>query len=190
MLRGNLATRPFYNERLATLVIVAVALVALLLTAFNAGELTELSSARRDLRTRIDRDRGEATRIRGQAASLQQTVDRVALARLAESTGEANDLIDQRTFSWTAFFSLIEKTLPADVRVVMVSPRVERGVFRVAMSVVARDLGDVSTFVDALLDTGKFYDAAPVDQQRRDDGTFTAMIEASYLSPIAAPKRT
>ena len=51
MLRGNLATRPFYNERLATLVIVAVALAALLLTAYNVVELTRLSSARRDLRT-------------------------------------------------------------------------------------------------------------------------------------------
>jgi len=190
MLRGNLATRPFYNERLATLAVVFVGVVALLLTAYNATELVRLSSTRRDLRARIERDRAEATRIRSQAATLQQSVNRPVLTRLAESTEEANDLIDQRTFSWTAFFGLIEKTLPTDVRLVMVSPRVEKGVFRVAMTVVARDLSDVATFVDALLDTGKFYDAAPIDQQRRDDGSFNALIEASYLSPAAAQAAT
>jgi hypothetical protein len=187
MLRGNLATRPFYNERLATLAVVLVGVVALLLTAYNATELVRLSSTRRDLRARIERDRSEATRIRSQAATRQQTVDRTMLTRLAEYTEEANDLIDQRTFSWTAFFGLIEKTLPPDVRLVMVSPRVEKGAFRVAMTVVAQDLSDVSTFVDSLLDTGKFYDAAPIDQQRRDDGSFNALIEASYLSAHSAP---
>jgi hypothetical protein len=185
MLKGNLSTRPFYSERLATLAIAAVAVAALLLTAYNALELSTRSAERRALRARIERERAEAQAVRAATAALQQTVDRATLARLAAWTGEANDVIDQRTFSWTEFFSLIEKTLPIDVRLVTVSPRVERGVFKVSMTVVARDLTDVSMFVDALLNTGRFYDAATLDMQRREDGALNAKVDAAYLSPTA-----
>lgn len=186
MLKGNLATRPFYSERLASLAIAAVAVAALILTAYNGLELVARSSERRELRARIERDRAETASVRAGAAALERSVDRATLARLAASTGEANDVIGQRTFSWTEFFSLIEKTLPTDVRLVTVSPRVERGVFRVSMTVVARDLADVAAFVDAMLETGRFYDAATIDMQRREDGALNAKVDASYLSPRAA----
>jgi hypothetical protein len=186
MLKGNLSTRPFYSERLASLAIGAVAFGALLLTAYNGLEIVARSAERRELRARIDRDLAEAASVRAATGELHRTVDRATLERLAASTGEANDVIDQRTFSWTEFFGLIEKTLPTDVRLITVSPRVERGVFKVSMSVVARDLADVSGFVDALLETGRFYDAATVDMQRREDGSLNAKIDAAYLSPAAA----
>jgi hypothetical protein len=186
MLKGNLSTRPFYSERLASLAIGGVALAAFLLTAYNGLELVARSSERHELRSRIDQDLAEAASVRTATAQLLQTVDRATLTRLAASTSEANDIIGQRTFSWTGFFSLIEKTLPIDVRLVTVSPRVERGVFKVSMTVVARDLVDVSEFVDALLETGRFYDAATVDMQRRDDGSLNAQIDAAYLSSPAA----
>jgi hypothetical protein len=185
MLKGNLSTRPFYNERLATVAIAAVAVGVLLLTAYNAAELVALSSARRELRAEVARNQAEAAGIRAAAAAEERTVDRVTLSHLATSASEANDLIDQRTFSWTAFLGLIEKTLPLDVRLVVVSPRVERGVFKVSMTVVARDLTDVSSFVDALIESGRFYDAAPLEQRRRDDGAFNAIVEASYVSPAS-----
>ena len=186
MLKGNLATRPFYSERLANLAIGAVALAAVLLTIYNGGELIARSSERRELRARIERDRAETASVRASMTELQLTVDRATLSRLAASTGEANDVIGQRTFSWTEFFGLIERTLPIDVRLVTVSPRVERGVFKVSMSVVGRELADVSEFVDALLETGRFYDAATLDMQRREDGALNAKIEASYVSARTA----
>jgi len=186
VLKGNLSTRPFYNERLATLAIAAVALVAALLTAYNATELIRLSSERRATQSAIDRDHAEVARIRARAGALQQTVDRAQLARLAGSTREANDLIDQRTFSWTAFFKLIEKTLPIDARLVMVSPHAEKGTFRVTIDIVARTIADVATFRGAMRDSGAFYDVASPAQQPNDDGTISATIEATYQP---APER-
>ena len=186
MLRGNLSTRPFFSERLASLAIGAVAFAAFLLTAYNGLELVARSSERQELRARVDRDLNEAASVRATTAQLHRSVDRATLTRLAASTSEANDIIGQRTFSWTGFFGLIENTLPTDVRLVTVSPRVERGVFKVSMTVVGRDLADVSEFVDALLDTGRFYDAATIDMQRRDDGALNAQIDAAYLSVAAA----
>ena len=52
MLRTNLSTRPFYSERLATLVVGAIALVVLVLTIVNTMQLLGLTSQRRELRAR------------------------------------------------------------------------------------------------------------------------------------------
>lgn len=188
MLRGNLASRPFYNERLATAAVGLVAAVAVFLTGFNIWRLTVLSSERSVVRARLDADGRETGRIQGEAAALRRTVDRPTLARLASSTREANGLIDQRTFSWTTLFGLLEKTLPFDVRLVAVSPRVERNTFIVAMSIVARDFEHIDQFIEGLEGTGAFYDVAPTDQQRNEDGTYGALIEAAYIPPVLVPE--
>jgi hypothetical protein len=183
MLKGNLSTRPFYNEKLVSLALGAVLLMAVGLTVFNVLQLVSLSRERRVLNAHIARDRGEAARISAQADALQRTVDRRRLQMLAEGTREANSLIDQRTFSWTEFFGLIEKTLPRDVRLIGVSPQVEKGEFKIAMRVVARTPDDLAAFAEGLTGTGTFYDVVPTSTQRNDDDTDTVTIVAGYLPP-------
>lgn len=188
MLRGNLSTRPFYNERLVTAALTAVALGALVFTGFNVTRLVVLSGERRELNAKIARDRTEAAAVLARATALRASVNDATLASLALATREANDLIDARTFSWTAFFGLIERTLPFDVRLVAVSPHVDRGVFKVGMVVLARDLTDIDAFIEALGTTGAFYDVAPTSQTLTADGTYSASIDAAYLPPAAAPE--
>jgi Tfp pilus assembly protein PilN len=189
MLKGNLSTRPFYNDRLVTVAIGVAAALVLVATVVNLTRLVSLSSERSEIRTRLEADTREAARIRSEAETLQGRVDRVTLTRLATSAREANQLIDQRTFSWTTLLGQLEETLPPDVRLTAISPRAERGVVRVSMAVVARDLDDVDTFIDALLETGGFYDVAPVEQRANDDGTFQAVVQASYMSRRSAGAR-
>ena len=187
MLRGNLATRPFYNERLVTMALAAVAIVALLFSAFNVTRVLSLSRERSRLNTRIEQNRAETEAALSRASALRASVNDATLASLAGATRTANNLIGARTFSWTSFFGLIEKTMPFDVRLVAVTPRVEEGVFKVAMVVIGRDLTDVDAFIDALSATGSFYDVAPTSQSLVDDGTYSAVISASYLSPAGKP---
>jgi Tfp pilus assembly protein PilN len=182
MLKGNLSTRPFYNDRLATVAIAVIAALVLLASIVNVTWLVSLSSERSEIRTRLDADSREAARIRGEAEALQERVDPVTLAGLAASAREANQLIDQRTFSWTTLLGQLEETLPPGVRLTAISPQAQRGEFRVALAVVARGLDDVDAFVDALLETGGFYDVAPIEQRANDDGTYQAVVQASYLS--------
>jgi hypothetical protein len=186
MLKGNLSTRPFYNERLVSLAFGLIAVLAFFLTVFNAGQLISLSRERLALNSRIDRDRNEAARISRQADAVQRTVDRSRLQQLVGETHEANTLIDQRTFSWTNFFGLIEKTLPRDVRLIGVSPRVDNGEFQIAMQVKVRTSDDLATFAAALAGTGQFYDVVPRDTQRNDDDTDTVTLVAGFLPPTGA----
>jgi hypothetical protein len=183
VLRGNLSTRPFYNERLVSLALLVVAVCAAVLTGYNATRLLSLSSQRASLKERIDRDQAEASRIRAQTAGISKAINGPMLSGLAGSTREANDIIDRRTFSWTMFFDLIEKMMPFDVRLEAVTPRIEKGVFKVAMTIVARRAPDVDDFIEALLATKAFRAVVPTDQSVREDGSYTALVEADYVAP-------
>lgn len=185
MLKGNLATRPFYNERLVGAALLAVVILAVLLTVLNAQRLVALTRERTALGGQIDRDRSEAARITDATQALQRSVDRATLRALAADTHEANDLIARRTFSWTTFFGLIERTLPIDVRLVAVSPRTDRGTFRIQMSIIARELDSIDEFTSALLATGAFKDVVPLEQRPRpEDGTIGAVLDSLYY-PLA-----
>jgi hypothetical protein len=186
MLKGNLSTRPFYNEKMVSLGVGLVLLVALGLTMFNTLQLMSLLRERRVLNAHIARDRGEATRITAQADAIRRTVDQPRLQLLASSTREANALIDQRTFSWTEFFGLVEKALPRDVRLMGVSPRVEKGEFKIGMRVSTRTPDNLKEFTDALANTGAFYDVVLAETQRSDDDTDTLTLVAGYLPPAGA----
>jgi len=182
MLRGNLSSRPFYNDRLVTVAIALAAVIVAAATVFTVSRLYSLSAERSTVRTQIEAEVREATRIRSEAAALQQRIDRDTLTRLTASTHEANALIDQRTFSWTRLLAQLEETLPPGVRLTSIAPRPDRGEFRIAMAVVARDLDDLDAFVEALIAAGGFYDVAPVEQRADEGGTYQAVVQASYLS--------
>jgi hypothetical protein len=182
MLTGNLSTRPFYNERLVVFALGVLAAIVVLLTIFNARSLLVLTRERATARAQVTADQTETARLQAQIASLERGLDRNALAALVASSREANDLIRQRTFSWTSLFATLEKKMPADVRLLSVSPQVDNGTLRVSMTVVTRELEDVHAFVEALFSTGTFYDAAPAETQWNEDGTYTALVTASYLA--------
>jgi hypothetical protein len=187
MLKGNLSTRPFYNERLVTMVLAAIAVGAVLLAGYDVKRLVDLSRRRSAAVAKLEANQREAARIRAQAIAQQQAVDRPTLTRLAAYTREANALIDQRTFSWTGLFSQLEATMPPDVRLVSISPRVEKGTTHLTLSIVLRDLDDVDVFIDNLMRTGAFYDVAPTEQRQQEDGSFAARLDAAYLSKRPAP---
>ena len=68
MIRTNLSTRPFYNERAVQMVLAAVAVVVLAITAFNAVQLIRLTASQRALGAHAVESEQEAARLRTQAA--------------------------------------------------------------------------------------------------------------------------
>lgn len=189
MLRGNLATRPFYNERLVTLALILVAVVAIGVSIFNARQVIDLSSQRSKLTAKIDSNQKSAASIRADAQATERTVDHKHLQALVDATREANNLIDQRTFSWTTLLGLIEKTLPIDVRLVAISPKIDKDSTLITMIVVSRKPEALEDFVSALegpAAAGTFYDVIKHADVRNDDGTISATIEAYYLPPAGS----
>ena len=75
MIRTNLSTRPFYNERSVRLILLAVAIVVVAFTAFNASRVLRYSRSDTRLATQASRDEARAADLRQQAVRLRNTVD-------------------------------------------------------------------------------------------------------------------
>lgn len=189
MLRTNLSTRPFYNDRAVHIAIGAAALLVLALTAVNVFRMITLSRQNTELSSRINADHAEADALGKMATDILRRVDKAELQLIVDSAREANALIDQRTFSWTAFFNRIESTMPPDVMLSAVKPLVRDGVTRVTMTVLGRRAEDIDEFMEKLEATGAFDEVVPSQQDRTDEGLFRVTLESIYTgaSTEAAP---
>jgi Tfp pilus assembly protein PilN len=186
MLRHNLATRPFYNTRLVAANILGLAVVVGLVTLFNVVQFTRLRASEATVGARAALAEQEASTLRTEAARVRAQIDSRDLETVATAAREANGLIDRRAFSWTELFSHLENTLPSDVRVTALQPRIDQGdQFVVGISVVARQIEDLDDFIEALEKTGAFQRALAVQEQTNEDGLIEAVVEATYAPAVA-----
>jgi hypothetical protein len=187
VLRGNLATRPFYNERAVRSWLILAALVIGLATAFNVSRMLRYSRSDTRLATQASTDEARAADLRRQAARLRGAVDPKQLEYRAGEARLANELIDRRTFSWTELFNRFETTLPDDVRIAAVRPHIDRDrriILRV--HVIARGVDDVNQFIENLEQTGAFARLLSHEEHPTDKGEFEADLEALYQPSHAA----
>jgi hypothetical protein len=182
MLRTNLSTHPFYNERVVHAVLTCAALLVLAVTGLNVVRIVRLSQQSTQLAARVSRDRSEADRLTREAAQIRRGINQAELKTVVNAAREANSLIDQRTFSWTEFFNRIEATLPPDVMLSEVRPVVDENGTRVRMVVLGRRAEDVDEFVEKLEATGAFESVLPQHDERTDEGLVRGTIYARYVA--------
>ena len=126
MIKTNLATRPFYNERAVRVWLFGALLLVLAATAFNVSRVLRYSRSDTQLARQASGDEARAADLRQQANRLRATVDPKQIESKSTEARVANELIDRRTFSWTELFNRLETTLPDEVRIVSVRPRTDR----------------------------------------------------------------
>lgn len=181
ILRTNLATRPFYNTQAVRALLGLLGIVVLAITAFNVVQYARLSGRERTLGARADQAEAEAARLRGAAARVRAQIDPRELLAVSSAAREANSIIDRRAFSWTELFTEFEQTLPPDVRITEVAPRLEKnGDFKVSMVVQARRVEDLEAFREALVKRGNFYNVLPHEEQTNERGLIEAIVDAVY----------
>lgn len=184
-LRTNLATRPFYNVRAVRALIGALGLVVIALTLFNVVQLVRLTASQRTLGARASEAESQAVRLRTEAARVRTQINQRELETVSAAAREANSIIDRRAFSWTALFIQLEATLPDDVRITSVQPRLEKNTFKVGLIAEARRPEDVAGFIEALEQTGAFRNVVPLQQQTDEEGMIEVAIEGDYQAPAA-----
>ncbi|HEY3381426.1 MAG TPA: PilN domain-containing protein [Vicinamibacterales bacterium] len=182
MLRTNLSTRPFYNERLVRVALLATGALIVALSIFNVVEVRSLSARHADLVGRVRQSEERAVQLREQAAQARRSIDRKELEAVGTAAREANALIDQRTFSWTELLNRLETTLPADVRIESIRPSTDRdGHLTVAVVVLARRAEDVETFVEALQGSGTFLGLFSRTETTTPQGLLEVALEGRYM---------
>jgi Tfp pilus assembly protein PilN len=180
VIRTNLSTRPFYNERAVHLALLALAAAVLLASVFNATRVIQLSRSDTRQATQASRDEKRAADLRRSADRLRATVDPRLIELVSVQASRANDLIDRRTFSWTDLFNRFETTLPDEVRITSMRPRIvpKEGTI-LTITVVAKGVDDVNEFVLNLERDGAFKSVLPVED-RYNEGLLEAVLEMKY----------
>lgn len=188
MIRTNLATRPFYNERAVNGWLAGVAVLVAVATLVNVSRARFHSGSNTELMSQASQDEARATELRSTAARLRASVDVGQIDAVAVDARQANDLIDRRTFSWTELFNRFEITLPDAVRITAVRPSIdhERRIV-LTVTVLARGVNDVNEFMERLDATGAFKDLRSAQEKANEDDQIESVLEMVYVPQPATP---
>ena len=184
MLRTNLSTRPFYNERAVHLVLIVLGLVAAAVMTLGLFRLVDLSRANTALTAAAERDETAARETSTQVAVIQRDISDDELEVLAQAAQEANRLIDRRIFSWTEFFNRIERTLPPDVMLTSVRPDIESDQVTVSIGVIGREVEHIDSFIEQMEGTGAFSEVLARTEEMTDEGMYRALLVGHYEPDI------
>lgn len=189
MLRTNLSTRPFYNERGVHVVAAVVALLVVALAAWQGARIVRLSRYKTELNRSISRDQTEASARRAEAEQIRRGVNQKELARVMGEAKEANSLIQRRTFSWTELFNQLEATLPENVMLTSIRPDFKDGVTVINLSLQGRSSDEIESFFDHLEKTGAFHNVEWSQGEFTEEGLDRMSATAVYtpIAPVAKP---
>jgi Tfp pilus assembly protein PilN len=182
MLRANLSTRPFYNERSVHGVLVVAALIVAALTIYNVTQIVLLTGRQASLGREAAAAETRAAELRAHAAQTRQAVNDKQLDTISDAAREANTIISQRLFSWTDLLNRFEKTLPDNVRITSLRPNVAKdGTVTVTIAVAADSVDDIEQFMANLEATKAFNDVYPLDDEPAEGGGVRASLEGKYV---------
>jgi hypothetical protein len=182
VIRTNLSTRPFYNERIVNLWLLILTLVVVAATAANIVRVRYDSGSNTELASQAQQDEARATELRRTALQLRASIDVKQVAAVSGDAREANDLIDRRTFSWTALFNRFEMTLPDDVRITGVQPTLDRDHrIMLTVTVLAKSVNDVTEFMSRLDETGAFRDLFSTQERPNEDNQIESVLQMLYV---------
>ena len=180
MLRTNLATRPFYNERVVHLVLSAAGAAAVVVLVAGISRTVDVARSHAALSAAAEAAERDTAQLAGRASSVRQAIEAGEVESIADAVAEANRLVDQRTFSWTAFFNVIDRTLPSGVMLTAIRPEHAEDGVSVAVSVIGRRVADIDEFIGLLEGTGVFVDVLAREEEMLEDGTYRARLAGRY----------
>jgi len=181
MLRTNLSTKPFYNERAVHVLAATVALVVLAVTAWQVVRIVRLSRYKTELNTALRRDTNQTDHLIREAEQVRRGLNQKELSLVAAAAKEANQLIEQRTFSWTALFNQLESTLPQEVMLTGVRPDfTKEGTIQVSLDIQGKNSDANDAFWDRLEKTGSFRNIQWTAVDVTEDGFHLVSMTADY----------
>ena len=179
----NLARRPFRNERLPTLALVAGCIGLVLGTGWHALVARDLAPGRsRDVASEVVKMEDEVGKLRSESAELRGVS---APPEKLKEWVAVKKLVDRRMFSWTGLFAALEEALPAGVRLVSVSPNEDRGRTELRLTAVGRSNEDPAALWAALQEHPDF-EGAFLDSWNEGRDGFDINCTVRYL-PKARP---
>ena len=180
MLKLNLATLHFYNERVIDSVLLLLGIVALVLMVAGGRTVFQLSNTYTDVVRMAELSETQVGTVTQEMVALNQSVSEDELEALRLSAAEANRLIDQRVFSWTELFNIIEQTLPNRVMLTGLRPIRNSGSMTLTIGVIGERITDIEQFIEDLEATGSVGNVLARQEQRTEDGMYSAQLIGEF----------
>lgn len=164
----NLASHPFRNERLPTLLLALGGLALLAITVRHGLLIRELMPDRTSAAHR------EVAALEAELRNLGEESGKIKVAAPdPASTKEwaaLKELVDRRSFSWTWLFGLLEEVLPRGVRLVSVAPGVGKGQLTLELQATAQTMADGLELIQALQARQEFVEVLPTNRSTDEKG--------------------
>lgn len=155
----NLATSPLENNRkfiAGSSVLGIIALVALALLSLHVVRARRANEA---MRTNVDRVQAQIRSSLRQQEVLRQEFKAPQTVEAMKRSEFLNGLIEQRAFPWTKMFADLEQILPPGVRVINISPKMDKnGKVKVALAIGAVNDEQESKFLSSMDSSAAFSD--------------------------------
>lgn len=183
----NLATHPFHKDRpiLFASGVVALAMVGcLMLLSVLAMADRRRSADTRAVIARLDRQIARAT---ADQARLDSILRRPENAEVMERSLFLNELLYRKGVSWTRVFADLEKTLPPDVRLIMIRPQVfSEGQVHLEMVIAAQTPAPLFDALRALESSDVFGETnvSSSDQPTQSDPLFRCRVSVNYAQKL------
>lgn len=167
-LRLNLSTKPHANNRpfLAFAAFVGILGTVAFFILAHAAFVSWQSN--RDLRSGISRLQNEINTDQRSQRELQSYFASSQAQQVLDRAKFLNSLIGERSFPWTSIFMDLEKTLPAGVRVVSISPRLVNGRAELSLKVGAETDESKIKFLE-VMEKSKVFSGMVVKQEQHAD---------------------
>ncbi len=180
MLKINLATRPFYNEPAVHVVLLVLGTTALALLFFAGRTVLELSASYTETIESAELSEARTGSIIQDITNLEADVSEGELDNLRLSAAEANRLIDQRLFSWTELFNVIERALPNRVMLTGLRPTGISGNMSLTIGVIGERVVDIEQFIEQLEASSSLENVLARQEQRTENGMYSAQLIGEF----------
>ncbi len=168
-----------------------VLVVLLLLSAWQVSGFVQFSSMASAIRDDEQTARVNSEALRTELTSLESKLDRPESSAKLNEIGFLNELIARREFSWTRMFGNFERMIPADVRLVSVTPEVTgAGPVLLRMEARGRSIADITALISVLEKSTVFGKVAVSVEEKNNPsaaGDVQVTLSASYY-PEREPK--
>lgn len=166
----NFSNKPFedvHKYYRAALILGILVLFVLALNAYLYIDYKKTSSELIPERDFLEKKRdGLEAELSKDKAALKKDENKALFKKI----NELNQLIEARIFSWTRLLDALEKTIPSDVMVTAINPRIEGGSVQITLSVKTYDYRGILKLITNMDASSVFSDLYPVYEASDNKG--------------------
>src|SRR5579863_5603640 len=165
--RFNLASSPLENNRRFIAGALTVGILAAAALVFLSVHVVRARRTNRAMRADIGRLEDQIRASQREQERLRVALKNPKIVEVMNRSQFLNNLIEQRTFPWTKMFADLEQILPPGVRVVSISPQMDKeGRVKVLLVVSAVNDEQEMKFVHSIVSSSVFSKVQPTQETR------------------------